>query len=63
MPSAAAVSLAWPAEATAGHSDEIDRLLRQQKAAYDLRSYYPIVDRQNDGNDWSQIDTGEIRVA
>ena len=38
VPSAAAVSLAWPAEATAGHSDEIDRLLRQQKVAYDLRS-------------------------
>jgi hypothetical protein len=39
----------------------ISAYLGQLQAAYDLRSYYPIPNRQNDGKDWSAIDTDESK--
>jgi hypothetical protein len=39
----------------------VSAYLGQLQAAYDLRPYYPIVDRQNDGEDWSELDTDETK--
>jgi hypothetical protein len=39
----------------------VSAYLGQLQAAYDLRAYYPILDRQHDGKDWSQIDTDETK--
>jgi hypothetical protein len=39
----------------------VSAYLGQLQAAYDLRPYYPIPDRQHDGKDWSQIDTDETK--
>lgn len=39
----------------------VSAYLGQLQAAYDLRSYYPIPNRQADGYDWSAIDTDESK--
>ena len=39
----------------------VSAYLGQLQAAYDLRTYYPIPDRQHDGYDWSAIDTDESK--
>lgn len=39
----------------------VSAYLGQLQAAYDLRSFYPVPDRQNDGQDWSALDTDETK--
>lgn len=39
----------------------VSAYLGQLQAAYDLRPYYPIPDRQSDGQDWSELDTDETK--
>lgn len=39
----------------------VSAYLGQLQAAYDLRSYYPLPNRRNDGYDWSAIDTDESK--
>lgn len=39
----------------------VSAYLGQLQAAYDLRPYYPLPNRRNDGHDWSAIDTDESK--
>lgn len=39
----------------------VSAYLGQLQAAFDLRSFYPIPNRQGDGKDWSAIDTDETK--
>lgn len=39
----------------------VSAYLGQLQAAYDLRPNYPVPARQNDGNDWSALDTDETK--
>ncbi|MCY1065702.1 alpha/beta hydrolase [Nannocystis sp. RBIL2] len=43
------------------HGKHVSAYLGQLQAAYDLRPYYPIPDRQSDGEDWSELDTDETK--